>query len=128
MFFELAFKLVFQVDIGICLLTGGGPATYPWNASWSGNVKIEQRDRCEGMVAKDSLIDTLTAEVEADQVKQEIVTIGSLSPSALRSLKFDKLMIDRSPKKSDKEVLSELERQLPNLPLGMIIEFHVCKI
>ena len=47
MFFELAFKLVFQVDIGICLLTGGGPATYPWNASWSGNVKVEQRDRCE---------------------------------------------------------------------------------
>ena len=33
-------------------------------------------------------------------------------------------MIDRSPKKSDKEVLSELERQLPNLPLGTIIEFH----
>ena len=47
MFFELAFKLVFQVDIGICLLTGGGPATYPWIASWSGNVKVEQRDRCE---------------------------------------------------------------------------------
>ena len=33
-------------------------------------------------------------------------------------------MIDRSPKKLDKEVLSELERQLPNLPLGKIIEFH----
>ena len=33
-------------------------------------------------------------------------------------------MVDRSPKKSDKEVLSELEQQLPNLPLGMIIEFH----
>ena len=77
------------------------------------------------MVAKDSLIDTLTAEVEADQVKQEIVTIGSLSPSALRSLKFDKLMIDGSPKKSDKEVLTELERQLPNLPLGTIMEFFL---
>ena len=39
-------------------------------------------------------------------------------------IKFDELMIDRSPKKSDKEVLSELERQLPNLPLGKVIEFH----
>ena len=58
------------------------------------------------------------------RANQRLSTIGSLPPSALRSSKFDELMIDRSPKKSDKEVLSELERQLPNLPLGMIIEFR----
>ena len=58
------------------------------------------------------------------RANQRLSTIGSLPPSALRSSKFDELMIDRSPKKSDKEVLSELERQLPNLPLGTIIEFH----
>ena len=28
------------------------------------------------------------------------------------------LMIDRRPKNSDKEVLAELEKQLPNFPLG----------
>ena len=58
------------------------------------------------------------------RANQRLSTIGSLPPSALRSSKFDELMIDRSPKKSDKEVLSELERQLPNLPLGTIMEFH----
>ena len=58
------------------------------------------------------------------RANQRLSTIGSLPPSALRSSKFDELMVDRSPKKSDKEVLTELERQLPNLPLGTIMDFH----
>jgi hypothetical protein len=61
------------------------------------------------------------------RANQRLSTIGSLPPSALRSSKFDELMIDRSPKKSDKEVLSELERQLPNLPLVYLLDkkgFH----
>ena len=61
------------------------------------------------------------------RANQRLSTIGSLPPSALRSSKFDELMIDRSPKKTDKEVLSELERQLPNLPLVYLLDkkgFH----
>lgn len=69
-------------------------------------------------------------------LQQEMVTRGAASgkdstlssnlyPSALRSL--DELMIDRSPKKSDKEVLAELEKQLPNFPLVYLMDkkgFH----
>ena len=59
---------------------------------------------------------------KANQIRLDS-TISSLSfnpPLALRSL--DKLQIDRSPKKSDKEVLRDLERQLPNFPLLYLLD------
>ena len=35
---------------------------------------------------------------------------------------LEELMIDRSPKRSDKEVLAELEKQLPNFPLTYLLD------
>ena len=58
-------------------------------------------------------------------LQQEMVTRANQQQSTISSnLNFnfkgtlDELMIDRSPKKSDKEILKNLEKQLPNFPLG----------
>jgi len=82
-----------------------------------------------GHLSPDSSLNTreLLQQEMVTRANQRLSTIGSLPPSALRSSKFDELMIDRSPKKSDKEILSELERHLPNLPLVYLLDkkgFH----
>ena len=46
---------------------------------------------------------------------------------SLPSVGLQELMIDRSPKKPDKEVIKDLERHLPNLPLVYLADkkgFH----
>ena len=46
--------------MGICLLPGDGPATYPWIASWSDNVRVEQRDRCDKVTTKTDITGSRT--------------------------------------------------------------------
>merc|ERR1712241_89105 len=64
-------------------------------------------------------------------LQQEMVTKSSArdSTSFLPPLQanLEELMIDRSPKRSDKEILADLEKQLPNLPLVYLLDkkgFH----
>lgn len=59
-------------------------------------------------------------------LQQEMVTKSSArdSTSFLPPLQanLEELMIDRSPKRSDKEILADLEKQLPNFPLVYLMD------
>jgi len=59
-------------------------------------------------------------------LQQEMVTKASArdSTSFLPPLQanLEELMIDRSPKRSDKEILADLEKQLPNFPLVYLLD------
>lgn len=61
-------------------------------------------------------------------LQQEMVTKARReSTISLPSVGLQELMIDRSPKKPDKEVIKDLERHLPNLPLVYLADkkgFH----
>ena len=49
------------------------------------------------------------------------------STISLPNVGIQEIMIDRSPKKTDKEVIKELEKNLPNLPLAYLLDkkgFH----
>jgi len=61
-------------------------------------------------------------------LQQEMVTKARReSTISLPSVGLQELMIDRSPKKTDKEVIKDLQKQLPNLPLVYLADkkgFH----